>query len=63
MFLLNSFLFCGIVCLIAQIILDKTKLTSSYIISLFIAIGAAFDSFGIYDFIIKMVSDASNYKF
>lgn len=55
MLLINSFLFCGIVCMIAQIILDNTKLTPGHITSIFVVIGAALDSFGIYDWIIKMV--------
>ena len=51
-YLLNSFLFCGVVCLIAQFILDHTKLTPGHITSLFVVCGAALDSFGIYDFFI-----------
>lgn len=45
----NSFLFCGIVCLISQVILDNTKLTPGHITSLFVIIGASLDIFGIYD--------------
>ena len=44
-----AFLFCGFVCLIAQIILDNTKLTPGHVTSLFVVIGAALDVFGIYD--------------
>ena len=44
-----SFLFCGIVCLIAQIILDNTKLTPGHVTSLFVVIGSALDVSGIYD--------------
>lgn len=55
MLLLNSFLFCGFVCLIAQLILDNTKLTPGHITSIFVIVGAALDSFGIYDWIIKYV--------
>ncbi len=55
MLLINSFLFCGIVCMIAQVILDNTKLTPGHITSIFVVIGAALDSFGIYDWIIKTV--------
>lgn len=49
---LYAFLFCGIVCLIAQLILDNTKLTPGHVTSLFVVIGAALDIFGIYDKII-----------
>lgn len=55
MLLLNSFLFCGFVCLIAQIILDNTKLTPGHITSIFVVIGAFLDSFSFYDMIIKYV--------
>lgn len=47
-----AFLFCGIVCLIAQIILDNTKLTPGHVTSLFVVIGAFLDVFGIYDKIV-----------
>lgn len=55
MYLINSFLFCGFVCLIGQIILDNTKLTPGHITSLFVVIGALLDSFNMYDYIIKKV--------
>ena len=44
-----AFLFCGIVCMIAQIILDTTNLTPGHVTSLFVVIGAFLDIFGIYD--------------
>ena len=40
MLLINSFLFFGLICLIAQIILDNTKLTPGHITSMFVVIGA-----------------------
>lgn len=52
---LYSFLFCGAVCLIGQIILDNTKLTAGHITSIFVVAGAALDTFGIYDKIINIV--------
>lgn len=55
MYLINSFLFCGLICMIAQIILDNTKLTPGHITSIFVVVGAALDSFSIYDVIIKYV--------
>lgn len=55
MLLINSFLFCGLICLIAQIILDNTKLTPGHITSMFVVIGAFLDSFSLYDLIIKYV--------
>lgn len=55
MIYLYSFLFCGLICLIGQIILDNTKLTAGHITSLFVVIGAALDTFSIYDEIVKYV--------
>ena len=49
---LYAFLFCGILCLISQLILDNTKLTPGHITSLFVVIGAFLDLFGIYDKIV-----------
>lgn len=47
-----AFLFCGIVCMIAEIILDTTKLTPGHITSLFVILGAFLDTFGLYDKIV-----------
>lgn len=47
-----AFLFCGLVCLIAQLILDNTGLTPGHVTSLFVVIGAFLDVFGIYDKIV-----------
>ena len=47
-----AFLFCGIVCMIGQIILDNTKLTPGHVTSIFVVVGAALDVFGIYDKIV-----------
>ena len=55
MLLFNSFLFCGLVCMIAQIILDNTKLSPGHITSIFVCIGAFLDTFSIYDMIVKKV--------
>jgi len=52
---LYSFLFCGFVCLIGQIILDNTKLTPGHITSLFVIIGSFLDVFSIYDKIVSVV--------
>ena len=49
MIYLNSFLFCGLVCLIGQMILDNTKLTPAHITTIFVVTGAFLDTFSIYD--------------
>ena len=55
MLLIRSFLFCGIVCAIAQIILDTTNFSPGHITSLFVVAGSALDTFSIYDKIITYV--------
>ena len=50
-----SFLFCGVLCLIAQLILDNTKLTAGHITSIFVVIGSFLDIANIYDKIIEFV--------
>lgn len=55
MMYLYSFLFCGVLCLIAQVILDNTKLTPGHITSIFVVIGTFLDLFNIYDIIITHV--------
>ncbi|MBR3211453.1 MAG: stage V sporulation protein AE [Bacilli bacterium] len=55
MYLLYSFLFCGFLCAIAQVIIDYTKLTPGHVTSIFVVFGAFLDTFNIYDWIIKKV--------
>lgn len=55
MLLFNSFLFCGLLSLIAQIIYDNTKLTTGHICSIYVCLGAFLDSFSFYDYIISKV--------
>ena len=55
MLFINSFLFCGFVCMISQIILDNTKLTPGHITSILVVVVALLDSFSFYDYIIKVV--------
>ena len=55
MLLLKSFLYCGFLCLIAQIILDNSKLTPGHVTALFVVLGAFLDTFSVYDMIIKKV--------
>lgn len=55
MMYLFSFLFCGFICLIGQIILDNTKLTAGHITTIFVCVGAFLDIFSIYDSIVKIV--------
>lgn len=49
MIYLNAFLFCGIVSLLGQIILDNTKLTPGHVTSMFVVLGAILGFLGIYE--------------
>ncbi len=50
-----SFMAVGIICMIASIIYDTTKLTPGHITSLFVVIGAFLGIFGFYDVLIEKI--------
>ncbi len=50
-----SFLFVGIISLIAEMILDNTKLSAGHITALFVVIGTFLDIFSIYDKLVLVV--------
>lgn len=52
MIYINSFIFCGFVCLLGELILDNTKLTPGHVTTIFVVIGSFLDVFNIYDRII-----------
>ena len=45
----KAFVVGGLICVIAQILMDKTKLTPARILVLFVTLGAIFGAFGVYD--------------
>lgn len=49
-----SFLFCGIVCGISQIVIEKTKFTPGHINTLLVIVGCILSGFGIYDKIVEV---------
>lgn len=49
MIYLYAFLVGGAICLLGQILLDGFKLTPAHVIVTFVVLGAALDSFGLYD--------------
>lgn len=49
MSIFTSFMAVGIICMLASIIYDTTKLTPGHITSLFVVIGAILGIFGFYD--------------
>lgn len=53
MIFIYSFIFCGIICLIGQIILDNTNLTPGHVTTMFVIFGGLLNAFNIYDIFIK----------
>ena len=49
MIYLRAFIFCGLVCMIGQLILDNTKLTPGHITTIFVVVGSFLDVFNLYD--------------
>ena len=58
--IIKSFIFCGVICAIAQVIKDNTKLTNGHITSLFVSIGALLGFFGIYDKLVSFFGGGAN---
>lgn len=54
-----GFLFVGFMCLIGQIILDNTKLTSGHITTIFVILGTFLGFLGFYDKISLIIGPAS----
>ncbi|MEG0799035.1 MAG: SpoVA/SpoVAEb family sporulation membrane protein [Bacilli bacterium] len=49
MIFLKAFLFCGVVCLIGQLLLSYTKLTPGHINTIFVIVGSFLSSVGVYE--------------
>lgn len=50
---LNVFITGGIICVIGQVLIDKTKLTPARILTLFVTLGVILSFIGIYEPIVK----------
>lgn len=50
---INAFIVGGIICVIGQILIDKTKLTPARILVLFVVTGCVLGGLGIYDKIVE----------
>ena len=50
----GSFIVGGIICAIAQVLIDKTKLTPARILVMFVVIGTILGGLGIYEYIEKV---------
>ncbi|MGL4571227.1 MAG: stage V sporulation protein AE [Clostridium sp.] len=46
---LKAFVVGGLICVVAQILMDKTKLTPGRILVLFVTLGTVLGAFGVYD--------------
>ena len=55
MTLVYSFIFCGLVCLVAQLILDNTKYSPGHVTSAFVILGSILGCFNLYDKVIHFV--------
>jgi len=53
MLLLRCFIVGGLICVIGQILIDKTKLTSARILVLFVTVGTILGGLGIYPYLVK----------
>ena len=51
--ILRAFIVGGLICVVGQILIDKTKLTPGHITSLFVLIGIILEAFGIYSILIE----------
>jgi len=52
MLLLRCFVIGGLICVVGQILIDKTKLTSARILVIFVTLGAILGGLGIYQYLI-----------
>ena len=57
--LLFAFLIGGMLCVIAQILIDKTKLTPARILVLYVTIGCILGGLGIYEYLVKLAGSGA----
>lgn len=48
-----GFLFCGLVCMFAQVVYDHSKLTPGHITTGLVVLGAFLETMNVYDFLLK----------
>lgn len=51
---ISAFIVGGLICVVAQILMDKTKLTPGEILVIFVTAGCILGAFGLYDELIKI---------
>ena len=59
----SAFIVGGLICVVAQILMDTTKLTPARILVIFVTLGAILGGFGIYDKLIEIERDHSITEF
>ena len=57
--LLRCFIVAGILCIIGQILIDKTKLTPARILVLYVTIGAVLGGIGVYKYLIDFAGSGA----
>ena len=57
--LLYCFLAGGLICIIGQLLIDKTKLTPSRILVIFVTTGALLGGLGIYEYLVKFAGSGA----
>lgn len=60
---LNAFWVGGIICVIAQILIDKTKLTPARILVAFVVLGVVLGAVGLYEPIVDFAGAAQRFRF
>ncbi len=60
MIYLYSFLFAGFVCLLGQIVYEKTHLSPGHITSFLVVIGAVLGVFGAYEYLIEWIGGGAS---
>ncbi len=53
MIFIKAFLVGGLICLMAQILMDKFKLLPVHLVVLFVVIGAGLEAFNLYDYLVE----------
>ena len=59
MLLLRCFIVGGLICVVGQILIDKTKLTSARILVLFVTIGAILGGLGLYKYLVDFAGSGA----
>lgn len=57
--LLYAFLVGGLICIIGQILIDKTKLTPARILVIYVTLGAVLGGFGIYQYLVDFAGSGA----